>query len=130
MCRVVEIELELHVVRVKRLLLMPEMVLVKLLMALMLMLVLLVGDLGVDGLRVEWHLDLGWPWLCDKNVDLLKVLEEGVQIVQLEAAAVVVSTELCVHVKDVQCVENRATVAVDGRRHLGVPELVGAVLVV
>lgn len=129
MCRVVEIELELHVVGIKRLLLMPEMVLVGLLVALQLMGVLLLGDLGIDRLGVEGHLDLGRPRFCDQYVDLLKVLEEGVEIVQLEAAAVVVSAELCVHVKDVECVENGAAVAVDGRRHLGVSELVGAVLV-
>lgn len=84
---VVEIELELHFVGVKG------------------------GGwglvLGLAALGVEGDLDLGRGiGVDDADVDLFKVLEEGVEVVEMDAATRVVATELALAVKDVEGVHD------------------------
>ena len=63
--------------------------------------------LGLAALGVERDLDLGWGIrVYDADVDLFKVLEEGMEVVEMDTTARVVTAELAFAVKDVECVHD------------------------
>lgn len=63
--------------------------------------------LRLAALGVERDLDLGWGiWVDDADVNLLKVFEKGMEVMEMDTAARVVPTELAFTVKDVEGVHN------------------------
>lgn len=97
MGRIIKIQLELHVIRV-------EGAVGRLLGERLRESVLLMWVGAVERLGVEGDGDLGTvgSGIDDEDVNFLEVLEEGMEVGEMDAAAVVVAAELAFAVKDVE----------------------------
>jgi hypothetical protein len=77
------------------------------------LLLLLLRELGIDALGAERDTDLCWRvGIDDQDVDFLKVLEEGVEVLEMESTTCVVPAKFTLSIKNVECVDKRAAVTV------------------